>query len=244
MGAAVLATSTVAYFLEAASAAVANLWNPGGWIALAIIAVVAVVTIAYIYRNEIASFFFSIGSAIVDTAKIMWDYVVTTPTSITPPAAVDDVLPLPIVGPPGTIPLEETKPITIAPPITTTKPRTRKRDKDDYNVYDLNVGTPGRFREYTWGAGYIQTRLSKKAIWKYGLTSFTSVFARYLIISKIYPSDKEEYILDQLSHLRLLPKQWYLQNASLTNANTREVELIDDYVITYGKFPPGNTFRG
>ncbi|OXG09328.1 hypothetical protein BC749_101773 [Flavobacterium araucananum] len=241
---AVAATSTVAYFLEAVSAAVANLWNPGGWIALAIIAVVAVVTIAYIYRKEIAGFFYSIGSAIADTAKIMWDYVVTIPTSITPPAAVDDVLPLPIVAPPGTIPLEETKPITIAPPITTTKPRTRKRDKDDYNVYDLHVGRPGYFRDYTWGAGHTETLLNIGAIWKYGLTSFKSVYARYLIISELYPNEKESYILLKLTALQLLPKQWYLQNASYATANVREVELIDTYVSAHGKLPPGNTFRG
>lgn len=237
MGAAVLATGTGGFLAGVGST---NFWNIVGWVALAALAIL----IIWSWRDEIAEFFSSIGSAIVDTAKIMWDYVVTTPTSITPPAAVDDVLPLPIVAPPGTIPQEETKPITIAPPITTTKPRTRKRDKDDYNVYDLHVGAPGVFRDYTWGAGHTQTRLNMSAIWKYGLTSFKSVYVRYLIISELYPSEKESYILLKLTALQLLPKQWYLQNASYTNANVREIELIDTYVSTYGKFPPGNTFRG
>lgn len=221
----------------------ANSWNPFGWVTLAIVAVVIVVAVVYTYRKEIAAFLYSIGSAIVDTAKIMWDYVVTTPI-VVPPAAVDEVLPLPIVAPPVVIPLEETKPITIAPPITTTKPRTRKRDKDIYNVYDLHVGVPGLFRDYTWGAGHTETLLNIGAIWKYGLTSFKSVYARYLIISQLYSNEKESYILENLSNLKLLPKQWYLQNASYTNANMREVELIDAYVSTHGKFPPGNTFRG
>lgn len=237
MGAAVLATGAGGFLAGVGST---NFWNIVGWVALAASAIL----IIWSWRDEIAEFFSSIGSAIVDTAKIMWDYVVTTPTSITPPAAVDDVLPLPIVAPPGTIPLEETKPITIAPPITTTKPRTRKRDKDDYNVYDLHVGMPGIFRNYAWGEGFTETRLNMGAIWKYGLTSFKSVYARYLVISKLYPSEKEYYILDKLTDAYLIPKQWYLQNVNYANANIREVELIDAYVSAHGKFPPGNTFRG
>lgn len=236
----VLASGAGAFISGGTAVGGANAWNPFGWATLALVAILIVITLVIVYWDDICNFFSSIGNAIADTAKVIWEYV-TTPPITAPPPAVDEELPKPVLPPidiPGTIP--------IAPPISipTTKPRTRRREKDIYNVYDLHVGAPGLMRNYTFGAGFANEFMFTGAIWKYGLTSFKSVYARYLVIFQLHKSDKDEYILLSLSSGKLLPFEWYLQNVNYAAANAEEVSLIDTYMATHGKLPPGNTFRG
>lgn len=217
--------------------------NPIGWIIAAVIVIVVVIVVVAVYWDEICNFFSSVGNAISDAAKVIWEFV-TTPAIPAPPPAIDDRLPAP--APPVVEPIEEPITVPIAPPISipTTKPRTRRREKDIYNVYDLHVGTPGLLRNYTFGAGFVQEFMLSAAIWKFGLTSFKSVYARYLVMYQLYHGDKDEYILSCLGNGKLLPFEWYLQNVNYATANADEVARIDGYAATHGKLPPGNTFRG
>jgi len=239
----VLAGGAGSFISGGAAAGTSMSWNPIGWVILAVVAVVVVAALVYTYWDEICDFFSSIGNAIADTAKVVWEYVTTAPPIVLPPPAAEDVLPSPVL-PPLTVPIEGTKPIDIPTTITKPRTRTRNRDKDIWKVYDLHVGLPGLFRDYTRGLGFKNISLLSKAIWKYGITSMPSVYIRYLVISQKFNDDKEIYILDMLSKAKLLPKEWYLYNVSLATANAEEVRLIDAYVLSKGKFPPGNTFRG
>ncbi|WP_241282652.1 hypothetical protein [Chryseobacterium timonianum] len=227
-------------FASATTAGTSMSWNPIGWIILAVVAIAAI----WYFWDDICDFFSTVGNAIADVAKVVWEFV-TAPPVTAPPPTVDEELPKP-VPPPVDIPIDEPITVPIAPPISVpqTKPRTRRREKDIYNVYDLHVGTPGLMRNYTYGAGFVNQFMMSGAIWKYGLTSFKSVYARYLVIFQLYHGDKDEYILNSLTSGKLLPKEWYVQNVNYATANAEEVSLIDAYVATHGKFPAGNTFRG
>lgn len=240
----VLAGGAGSFIMGGTTAGTSMSWNPIGWVILAIVAVVIVVALVVTYWDEICSFFSSVGNAIADAAKVVWEYVTAPPITV-PPPAIDEDLPKP-VPPPVDIPVDEPIPIPIAPPIPIpqTKPRTRRRQKNIYNVYDLHVGMPGLMRNYTFGAGFVNQFMLSGAIWKYGLTSFKSVYSRYLVIFQLYQGDKDEYILLSLSSGKLLPYEWYLQNVNYATASAEEVALIDAYIATHGKLPPGNTFRG
>ncbi len=227
------------FFASATTAGTSMSWNPIGWIILAVVAIAAI----WYFWDDICDFFSAVGNAVAETAKVIWEFV-SSPAIPAPPPAIDVELPAP--APPIEVPVEKPITVPIAPPISvpTTKPRTRRREKDIYNVYDLHVGLPGRMRSYTYGAGYVTIPMISQAIWKYGLTSFKSVYARYMVISQLYKGDKDEYILTCLGSGKLLPFEWYLQNVNYATANADEVARIDGYAATHGKLPPGNTFRG
>lgn len=228
------------FFASATTAGTSMSWNPIGWIILAVVAIAAI----WYFWDDICDFFSAVGNAVAETAKVIWEFV-SSPAIPAPPPAIDEDLPKP-VPPAVDIPLDEPITVPVAPPITVpqVKPRTRRREKDIYNVYDLHVGIPGLMRNYTFGAGFVNQFMMSGAIWKYGLTSFKSVYARYLVIFQLYHGDKDEYILNNLSSGKLLPYEWYLQNVNYATANAEEVSLIDAYTATHGKLPPGNTFRG
>lgn len=77
------------------------------------------------------------------------------------------------------------------------------------------------------------------------MTSFQSVYLRYLVIYQLYGGKKDNSILGSLIKIKFLPKEWYLKNINYVTANTREIQLIDSYAASHGeKYPPGNTFRG
>lgn len=179
----------------------------------------------------------------MDAAKVIWEYIAAPAIPVRPPA-IDEELPAP--APPIEVPVEKPITVPIAPPISvsTTKPRIKRREKNIYNVYDLRAGRTDFFRNYTFGMGFVDVMLLNGAIWKYGLTSFKSVYARYMVISQLYKSDKEEYIFDQSTRGKLVPFRWHLANATYAAANTKEVQLIDAYTAQHGSLPPGNTFRG
>lgn len=165
------------------------------------------------------------------------DYPVTIPPIPAPPQTRPAPSPA-IPAPPVAVPIDE--PIAIP----RTKPRTRNRDKGIWNVYDLHFLRPATGRNYIRGKGYTRRSYFVGDIYKYGITSFKKTYLRYLIIQKIFPSDKGEYILEELNNKILGPFEWYLSNVIYSEANAEEVRLIEAYVAKYGEFPPGNTFKG
>lgn len=222
-------------------------------IAAASYGIIITITIALVilailehYRDDILDFISSIGNGITQMATIVWEWATLRSIKVTiPPPAVDRPWPIPKER---TIPKDEPIPKDVSKPIaistTKVKSKTRRREKDIYNVYDVHVNVPGTYREYTRGQGFINTYLIMGNIYKYGLTSLESVKLRYLIISDRYNLEKEQYILRNLNSLAFLPKEWYLHNVNYAKAHDKEVQLIDSYAIKHGKYPPGNTFRG
>lgn len=217
----------------------------GSTVLLVIAAIAAIGCIGYlIYKNwdTICDFFSSIGNGITQMATIVWEWATLRAVTVTiPPPAIDWPWPIPKER---TIPKDEPIAIPIAISTTKVKPKTRRREKDIYSVYDIHVNIAGFYREYTRGQGYKKTFLNIGNIYKYGLTSLKSVYLRYSIISELYHLDKERYIFDKLSYFFFLSKEWYLHNVNYAIANAKEVQLIDSYAIRHGKYPPGNTFRG
>lgn len=198
------------------------------------------------YRDDILDFISSIGNGITQMATIVWEWATLRSVKVTiPPPAVDRPWPIPKER---TIPKDEPIPKDVSIPIaistTKVKSKTKRKEKDIFSVYDIHVNVPGYYREYTWGKGHIDTYLNMGNIYKYGLTSFASVYLRYSIIYGKYKLDKELYILTNLGILAFLPKEWYLHNVNYEKAHDKEVQLIDSYAIKHGKYPPGNTFRG
>ena len=218
-------------------------------IAAASYGIIITITIALVilailehYRDDILDFISSIGNGITQMATIVWEWATLRAVTVTiPPPAIDWPWPIPKER---TIPKDEPIAIPIAISTTKVKPKTRRREKDIYSVYDIHVNIAGFYREYTRGQGYKKTFLNIGNIYKYGLTSLKSVYLRYSIISELYDLDKERYIFDKLSYFFFLSKEWYLHNVNYALANAKEVQLIDSYAIRHGKYPPGNTFRG
>ena len=214
----------------------------------ALAAAVAVVLEALLMAILIALIICAILYLLYVVIKYIAEWVSTTAPPMTP--TWDDAIPVP--SPPVAIPQEEVEPVPIPVPIpieipdTKTKPKEKNRDKNIWNVYDLHFNVPAQGRYYNRGEGYEpRPRMYKVGdIYKYGITSFKTVYLRYLIIQEIFPTDKGEYILNQLKDAILAPHQWYLANVTRNKANQKEVQLIDTYVSKHGELPPGNTFRG
>lgn len=213
----------------------------GSTVLLVIAAIAAIGCIGYlIYKNwdTICDFFSSIGNGIAQMATIVWEWATLRAVTVTiPPPAID----WPIPKAPAIL---RNEPIAISVADTKVKLKTKRREKDIYSVYDIHVGIPAGYRVYTRGQGYKYKRLSMGEIYKYGLTSFKSVYLRYLIISIAFNIDKDKYILRRLAQLKFFPKEWYLQNVNYDKAHAKEVQLINSYAIRHGKYPPGNTIKG
>lgn len=213
----------------------------GSTVLLVIAAIAAIGCIGYlIYKNwdTICDFFSSIGNGITQMATIVWEWATLRAVTVTiPPPAID----WPIPKAPAIL---RNEPIAISVADTKVKLKTKRREKDIYSVYDIHVGIPAGYRVYTRGQGYKYKRLSMGEIYKYGLTSFKSVYLRYLIISIAFNIDKDKYILRRLAQLKFFPKEWYLQNVNYDKAHAKEVQLINSYAIRHGKYPPGNTIKG
>lgn len=159
---------------------------------------------------------------------------------------------------PQDIPIDEPleRPIPIPMPITVpdtkVKPKKRSKDKDIWNVYDIHIPVSGRYREYYFRNGYKMQRYPAGQIYKYGITSFSSVIGRYIFstsgikwILSEQQLDKETYIRDYLTNGLFRAKQWYLSKVKKAKALEKEGELLDAYRASHlGKLPPGNTKRG
>lgn len=214
-------------------------------IAAASYGIIITITIALVilailehYRDDILDFISSIGNGITQMATIVWEWATLRAVTVTiPPPAID----WPIPKAPAIL---RNEPIAISVADTKVKLKTKRREKDIYSVYDIHVGIPAGYRVYTRGQGYKYKRLSMGEIYKYGLTSFKSVYLRYLIISIAFNIDKDKYILRRLAQLKFFPKEWYLQNVNYDKAHAKEVQLINSYAIRHGKYPPGNTIKG
>lgn len=201
---------------EATIAAItaSNFWNPIGWV-LGVVAIIIIVVLAIWsiieYWDEIVAFGAAVWSASVETATEVWDATVE---------GLDWAE-------------EKIKTILEAAAVTTATLL------GAFNVYDIHVLIPDDYNDYIRGRGSIPINLSSGAIYKYGITSYTSVLKRYSQFSWVSP--KEEMIYLNLSNGTFGAREWYAFRKSYPVARTIESTLILNYVLGYYKFPPGNT---
>jgi len=195
---------------------------------LAQVLVVAIIIIAILY---ILYMLWQIG-------KVVVDYFTTTAPPLSPPL-VDKGIP---TIQPKDIPIDE--PLVKPVPIPITKPRTKNKDKDIWNVYDVHILKSGKYRRYTFGDGYIEKEYLKGQIYKYGITSFPHVNLRYSVLFYVYGGDKDKYFADNLTYKNMGAKEWYLSLVKKVKALKKEADLLRAYLTKHGELPPANTKIG
>ncbi|OXG07131.1 hypothetical protein BC749_102906 [Flavobacterium araucananum] len=235
-------SSTLPFFMAVEAAIVtffmADFWNPLGWIAGVIAAVLIVVIgilwvidhyeqiMAYVIpvRDATAGWVREATSWCSETANKVWDYFVEVPVAIPFPETK------PLAGP-----IDRPLPITI--PIDTTKPS----EGGPWNVYDVHIIAPGVYGDYQRGFpdNPVMLMMFPPEIYKYGRTRYSSVMRRYEAFR--WTSKKEAMILRNLEKNIFGALEWYATRTNNFQSIFIEKGLITAYYNLMGKYPPGNT---